>query len=375
MAIGDRGVCRRTVFHDERTGRTVWRMTDWDDCHCVATYMYLQAFSGDERFIVFSANRTGRYELYRLEIASGETAQLTDYTGSELSDAYLGFPHVHPAGREVFFDDGRSLWAIDFASLDRREVARRPDHWQADYNGPRFSMDGRLVYCSFRDAEGRVNLARAACAGSALEDIYRWPHPDADVDHLLTAPVAEEILTFSPLPDGQNDPDNPREKRARSWKLDVASGKAEPFVVAPPGHRATHEFWGPPGNPRLYFHMKTVPSWIPDSVSSISLQGDDMRHHLCSPTRKLGHSCLDRAMTRLVSDVQDPEGNELIMLDLKTGAEEILCWPDSSVRSGDVQIGHVHPSFSPSGDMLIYTSDKGGMAAVYIVPFAGEIRA
>lgn len=81
---------------------------------------------------------------------------------------------------------------------------------------------------------------------------------------------------------------------------------------------------------------------------------------------KLGHSCISRDGRRNVSDVQDAKDNELYLVDLVTGTSEVLCWPDSTLQDGTV--GHVHPSFNFAGDGVIYTSDKPGKAAVFIVP-------
>ncbi len=132
----------------------------------------------------------------------------------------------------------------------------------------------------------------------------------------------------------------------------------------PPGHRATHEYWGPGG--RLYFHRKTVPSWTPTSIASIDADGGDYQEHHVSDTRKLGHSCISPDGRWIVTDVQDPKGNELTQVDLKTGAAQVLCWPDSTLQDGTV--GRVHPSFNFTGDKVIYTPDKSGKAAVFIVP-------
>jgi oligogalacturonide lyase len=365
---------QRTIFHDERTGREVWKMTSWDDCHCLASYMYYQSFSGDEQYLVFTSNRSGRYEIYRLEIESGETVQLTDYAGSDVPEVFMVALNFHPNGRELFYDDGRSLWAVEIASLERREVMRRPPQWRPDENGPHFSLDGRQVFFSFRDEDERVGFAAVEASGGTPQDFYRWPESGASdsqtlATHLQIAPTPTHTLTFAPWPDYQNDPNETREHRARTWKLTVGSNRAEPFLVMPPGFRATHEHWGrtAAGEPRLFFHKKTVPTWTPASLASIALDGGDFQEHYISD-RKLGHSCLSPDGSTLVSDVQDPSGNELIVVDMASGADEVLCWPDSSVQSDVLQIGHVHPSFSPSGDKLLYTSDKSGYAAVFLLP-------
>jgi Tol biopolymer transport system component len=53
-------------------------------------------------------------------------------------------------------------------------------------------------------------------------------------------------------------------------------------------------------------------------------------------------------------------------VELASGKHQVLCWPDSSATSE--QIGHVHPSVSRTGKFVAYTSDRTGVAQVYLVP-------
>ncbi len=65
--------------------------------------------------------------------------------------------------------------------------------------------------------------------------------------------------------------------------------------------------------------------------------------------------------------------NELVLVDLPTGRSEVLCWPGSSVSREFHQVSHVHPLFSPSGRKVVFTSDAGGKAAVFVVPLETAI--
>ena len=329
-------------------------MTSWDDVNCVATYFYLRAFSGDEQYIIFASDRTGRFELYRLEIETGETVQLTD----NLARLYF---NVHPDGREVFYHGGDGVYAIDIESCERRLVADiswRP--WNYIYGGPSISGDGEKIVCLYKHKENGSGIAMADSEGSSFEDLYRC---NKSLSHVQINPGDSSIISFNILPDKQNIPHLPPHERARAWKLDLSTDEITPFLVVPRGFRATHEYWSPKGD-RLYFHKKKVPTWTPTSIASISVNGDDFKEHYMSETRKLGHSCIDPDGKTIVTDVQDPNFNELIAINLETGESEILCWPNSSVKD---QLGHVHPSFSFSGKKGLYTSDFTGKAQVYMI--------
>ena len=358
MAKGDKLKSEPKIYKDEKTGREVWRMTSWDRANCVATYFYSRAFSGDERYIIFTSDRAGKFELYRLEIENGETIQLTD----NFSQRNLLSFNVHPDGREVFYHGENAIYAVDIESGEERPVADLSDKpWGSIYGGPSISGDGKKVVCQYKHKKGGAGIAMAETKGSSFEDLYKC---DKLLSHVQINPGDNPIISFNILPDQQNIPDLPPHERARAWKLDLNTGETVPFLVMPPGFRATHEYWSPKGG-RLYFHKKTVPTWTPTSIASISVDGDDFREHFISETRKLGHSCIDPHGRIIVSDVQEPHTNELIAIDLDTGASEVLCWPNSSVGNG--QLGHVHPSSSFSGKKVLYTSDVTGKAQVYMV--------
>ncbi|MCM8815590.1 MAG: oligogalacturonate lyase family protein [Candidatus Omnitrophica bacterium] len=70
----------------------------------------------------------------------------------------------------------------------------------------------------------------------------------------------------------------------------------------------------------------------------------------------------------IVSDVQQQKENELYIINIETGKSQILCWPDSSCNPERNQLGHVHPSFSPKGTYVIFTSDRDGKSSLFIVP-------
>ena len=57
-----------------------------------------------------------------------------------------------------------------------------------------------------------------------------------------------------------------------------------------------------------------------------------------------------------------------MLIETATGEAEILCWPNSKVTGGHAEFSHVHPAFSPSGRLVLYTSDESGVGQVYLVP-------
>jgi len=352
---------------DPRTGRQIRRLTSWDHCHCGATYFYLQGMTGDERFLIFASDheREGWWRLYRLELATGEV------TAIPLSDAQveagLRWHQIHPNGRELILPDPPAVIAMDVESFERRTLIRPPeaDAFALRY-GVIFAQRGRRLVSFVKMPGGEMGIAAAEGEDARPELVLHWPNHDESFCHLLAPASEDAVCTFCVMPDGQNDPRGSRAARARNFMLDLDTGRAEPFLIMPPGDRATHEYWSTRGRPRLYFHRKRVRTWTPNSIASVDLHGRDYRELYHSDDRQLGHSCMSPDGCWIVSDVQDPAGNELLLIDVASGAAEVLCWPDASSVVNET--GHVHPFFSPSGRHVIYTSDHGGKAAVYMVP-------
>jgi len=360
----DRSHEQKRVFRDAETGREVWQMTQ-DDSDNVAPYMYCQALTPDERYLCFESNRTGGWRPYRLEIETGETRRLAD-----LED-YARFSfNMRPGSTEMMFRAGQKLWGVDVETSDLRLMAdfgKLPDIEQvggicvADAKGERLAMQ-------YQDQAGRRCIAVAATADSDIATVFRR---EEGLQHILINPTHPHLVSFAVSPDRQNDPDDTHARRARAWLLDTRTGEARPNLVMPPGYRATHEYWAPSGE-RLYFHKKTVGSgpgtqWIPTWINSINLEGEDEQVHFESEDLFLGHSCINRAETRIISDEQRQGGrNVLLDVDTQTMTGEVVCWPNLELKN---ELGvHVHPSLSPSERFAVYTSNVTGRPQVYMVP-------
>ncbi len=93
-----------------------------------------------------------------------------------------------------------------------------------------------------------------------------------------------------------------------------------------------------------------------------------MQVHYESDTIRLGHGTTSRDGSWFISDSQEPGKNELVLVNLDKGEADILCWPNSSVDGGHDDRAHVHPSFSPGGNYVCFTSDYTGVSQVYVVP-------
>jgi len=377
--------CRRRPVASVDATCTIVKLTDWDDAICALAYPTFKPFSPDGRYLFFVSDRTGSFEIYRLALATEEAVQVTGPAGAhvvaDLPTTWIWRDsHVLPARNALAYSTPRRLYLTDIESLETRVLAECPPAWGRFDATPVFNGDGTRFATIYERPDGR----RGVAVGDVGEEparlesvIEREPTERGPVElgHLIAAPLATLILsvTYSEdRKDHQNEPDLPPEKRARAWRLDPATGEFRPYLVVPPGYRATHHFFGPEG--RLYFHRKTVPTWTPVCVASIDIDGNDVRDHYRDEQRRLGHACVANDASWLVTDVQNANDSELIHVDLASGRHRVLCAPNASNSDlrdrapwpGSSQLGHVHPVSDFQSRRLAYQSDVDGRCGLYL---------
>lgn len=354
-------------YPSPETGRELWQITS-DTAPAVACYFEGQAFTADEKYLVYASRKQGVWRLYRMELATGISMAITPEGRQVLEDDYT----LMPDGKRVCYMDGWKLYATRVENA-KEEVIFDYEGLLADkplFTGS-FTNDGRftLVYIRGDRGDNPVDTLTAIYrtdfqTGEVLE-VHR--QPGGKISHPLLNPEDPELISYVPGPDTQNDMSLPMDKRARTWKVDLNAGTNKQFLTVPYGYRATHESWSHDGQ-RFFFFRKTRPGWSPAAICSQDREGGDFRLHYESKDVKLGHGTVSRDGRWFVADSQEPGQNELTLVNLETGEAEVLCWPNSSVDGGHNMRAHVHPSFSPSGSYICYTSDRTGVSQVYVVP-------
>ncbi len=105
---------------------------------------YLHGWSPDNKKMVFTANRKGRYDIYTVDVKTGAETQLTDQ--ETLDDG----PEYSPDGQYIFFNSVRTgtmqLWRMDANGKNQKQITFD------DYNDwfPHVSPDKKwIVFISF----------------------------------------------------------------------------------------------------------------------------------------------------------------------------------------------------------------------------------
>jgi serine/threonine protein kinase/Tol biopolymer transport system component len=99
------------------------------------------AVSPEGRYVVFSSNRTGNSNIYRLDITTGDQKQLTNGTSEE-------FPTVTPDGKFVIYTLTSSskftLWKVPIDGGEPMQLTDKLSQW------PVVSPDGQRIACWYR---------------------------------------------------------------------------------------------------------------------------------------------------------------------------------------------------------------------------------
>ncbi len=353
------------AYNDSLTGYEVWRITNHDSAS-VAGYFERQLFTTDDRYAVIASKRTGTWELFRFDLQSKELIQL-----SESASVHPFSYTMHPDGMHVCYMNGRALIRQHVGSFEVDTLMNYDEVFDViPWFGGTFSHDGRYTVITKWDENGG-HVYRIDLWDHLLEKAFTWDGPG--FSHPLICPTNPDLITFVPYPDTQNDMTRPMEERARTWIADMNTGELRRFLTMPYGYRATHETWSWDGE-KFFYYRKTQPGWIPTTIESLSLDGLVTTEYYTNDTIRLGHGISSQDGKWFISDGQDPDWNPLILIELQTGKNKIICWSDASIDKGHENFSHVHPSFSHSGNYVIYTSDVTGVAQAYIVPIKGIIE-
>lgn len=374
----------RRAFHDDKTGRELWQVTD-GEFECVAPYMDVRAWTGDDRFLIFMSNRSGSWQPYRLELNTGEAKRLLK------RDLYASYRSaaLDPTHGELYCQDGNRIVAVHIETLEARVAVDYTGRLgPAGDLGPfkgcagALSSDGTLIATAAATASGWHGILVAPTDGSNQFEELTLPD-DIRADHTLFCPEHNKYLSFAGCPDRQNNPDETPLHRARELRIERDSGRIKPLVLVPPGFRATHSTWGASGE-RIYFHRKTVPTWIPTALCSVNRDGEDLQVYYETSKWKLGHSASSSDEKWIVTDSQDVDENILMLVSTQRDEQHMLCWPNMS--QGGSKRPHrrsphlpphtdtdTHPGFSSTGRYIHYTSDISGRSQIYVVPVGDTV--
>jgi len=357
---------------DERTGAVIRQVTSAPAIHH-HPFLLIPAYDDAMQWLVFVSHRTGSPQIFVEERATGELVQLTDQDNLEEYS-------VHPShdGRYVYFTAGTGAWRVhtetceeeqlvDFGETSSSSVETLS---RADFGAVALREEGMVGAAMGTTALSRCgrwwavkfNVGNEACLAVIDTTNSTWEiilQRDT-IAHLQFCPDDANLLFYAgPLTD-------------RVWVINCDGTNNRRLYQRKPGEWITHESWIP-GTRELAFV-----DW-PHGIRCVHVDSGEERR---VTSFNAWHAICNRDGTLMVADTNFPDIGLQLLNPLDGIGEPItLCYPEASsigehwkgpfpYESGPIKVyapqhTHPHPSFSPDGKHVVFTSDRTGYAQVY----------
>lgn len=370
---------------DARTGAAIRRITSASAIHHHPFFM-IPAYDDAMQWTVFASDRTGKPQIFAEVRASGELLQLTDR--DDISDW-----SIHPShdGRYVYFTAGSGGWRVhipsgkeeklvDFRELVAQTLPASPGVTVVSQGG-RSPAAPTSANVTMRE-QGMVGAAMGTTALSHDDQYWAVKFNVGKEANLAvvdtTTGKSKVILRRDTIAHLQFNPDDNNlifyagPLTDRVWVVQRDGRGNRRLYQRTPGQWITHETWIP-GTREL-----AITDW-PNGVRAIHVDTGAQRQ-VC--TFNAWHPVSNRLGTRMVADTNFPDiGLQLFDARDGIGMPIPIAYPEASsmgahwagpfpYEDGPIEVKapqhtHPHPSFSPDGRYVLYTSDRTGHAQLY----------
>ena len=372
MAKGTVRPSESRTFYDRRTGTRIRQVTT-ASAHHHHPFFIIPAYDDAMQRLIFVSYRTGSPQIFAEERGTGELRQLTDR--SDLAESEWS---VHPShdGKSVFFTAGTSGWRLDLETLEERELVNFD-----------VACKSKLAVKSAATAMKDEGMVAAAMGTTALSYDDKWWAVKFNIGK-------ESALAIIDTDTGEHDIILQRDSIAH---LQFCPDDANLLYYAGP---LTDRVWvihrDGSGNRRLYARNVeknewiTHETWIPgtrelafvDWPRGVRCVNVDTGAERQVATFNAWHAISNPAGTCMVADTNFPDiGIQIFDPHDGIGTPQTLCYPEASsigehwngpfpYANGPVQVyapqhTHPHPSFSPDGQHVVFTSDRSGFTQIY----------
>ena len=360
---------------DARSGASIRQVTSAPFIHHHPFFL-IPAYDDAMRWLVFVSHRSGSPQLF---VEVRETSQLLQLT--DRPDLAEWSIHPSPDGQYVYFTAGTGGWRVhietqveeqlidfgDVAMRERRSSIKLDKYKEgtvgAAMGTTALSRCGRWWAVKFNDGDEACLTIADTQTGHAQIILRR-----ETVAHMQFCPDDANLLFYAgPLTD-------------RVWVIHRDGSGNRRLYRRAPGEWITHESWIP-GRREL-----ALVDW-PKGVRCIHVDSGEERR---VTSVNAWHAICNRTGTQMVADTNFPDiGLQLFDPLDGVGEPATLCYPQASsmgehwngpfpYEHGPIQVyapqhTHPHPSFSPDGRTIIYTSDSSGKAQLYELDLAGMV--
>jgi oligogalacturonide lyase len=330
----------------------------------VHLYFTSESFVSGSDSIVFGSNRSGRYQMYMLEIGKRRIVQLTDREGIRPTMACL-------AGGQLHYFHGPVLRSLRLDTLEDRELYTVPKGWNAHL--PTCTADGKFVAFSYVQDQA-VSTETGRIYSTMAEQFYQrrnsvimrvntstgqpaaaWGDA-AWISHVMIHPTQPDIILFC-HEGGSHSPQ-------RMWTVNMSvdrGRKAVPLYSQRPNEYCVHEYWTRGGEVGYQYEVERDGK-MEHYNCCIRADGTWVRQYLL-PGPRPGHIQSNTKNTLVVGDraflsPEDKDGSKFMsLMTHSNGRAQVrrLC----RHQPGPTQFSHGHPVFSLDDKWVLFNSRIG----------------
>jgi oligogalacturonide lyase len=317
-------------YADEATENPVIRLTDPAHQSWLPAY-YGRPISRKSDFLIYSSDRSGAVQAYRLDLKNGQSHLLT-----ETSDLVAGSLTLAPDDREFAYLAGRSLYMGRLNGVHAREVYRVEEGFSL---GTGFSLsDDGLVSALVEEKPGMSRLRLITMRTGAATTVAESPDPISDPQ--------------------------PRPKRAGLmyrmnnvlWVVNYDAGQNRKLRIAPGGFGAA--LWSADGRTIDYLNLPADPKQLNNIREFTPETNDDQ---FVSATSQFAAFNRNSDTSVFVGAGGSKASPYMLLLVRSVKRELPLC----QHRASDPR--QATSFFSPNSQRVIFQSDRDGKMALYSI--------
>ncbi len=318
-------------FPDPATEFDVHRLTDPGySSHLTASYN--RGISRRGNFLLFSCDRTGSNQVYRMDLKTGETRQLTSADSLDPASICLV-----PDDHSFCFFDGPSLMAVQLNNLKERRIYEVPDGWKRT---PGFSVTIDGLSGVLGETQGTSSrLMLVALAKGIVTQLAEAPFLLEDPQ---ARPKRAQVLY--------------RQGDEALWLVNF-DGKQNRRLRMSPG-KAGPARWSFDGRTVLYLNYPSEPGRL---NALRELTPDENQDKMIAPTSQFVQFGSNSDGSVFVGASRNKASPHVLILLRVTRRELTMC----EHRSSDPAA--VAPVFSPDSQRIFFQSDKQGKPSIYRV--------
>ena len=319
-------------YLDPATEFEILRLTDPSYTSLLPAF-YDRAIARRGNFLIYTSDRSGSKQAFRLDLKSGIARQLT-----EASDIDSASVTLVADERTFCYVDGRRVVQSSLSGLREREVYAVPEDWT---RGAGFSVSEDGLYCFLVERQEKLHRLRMIpMARGAATTVVQAETPISDP---MPRPKRAGLLYRRSEPQGPSSVwlvnyDGQQDRRLR------IGGGAGPAQWSPDGRTVVYI-----GLPDENQKLSTIRECTPDANTD----------QVVSTTSQFVHFGRNSDASVFVGASGSKAAPYLLLLLRVARRELTLC----EHRSSDPML--VAPVFSPSSQRVFFQSDRHGKPAIY----------